>query len=166
MNQRTLLLIAAGLTAFVLALAGGLVSRMSAATATAPQPTMIAVTDTAQTTLDPTIEALIREREAAYQAALADANARLNDANAQIAANNQPALAYDGSAETAATIAFQYRGGGEVREVELETEDGLTVYEVKFTDDAEVYIDAQTGQVVYADLAEASPNADDDDDED
>lgn len=170
MNQRTLLLIAAGLTAFVLALAGGLVSRMSAATATAPQPTIVAVPDTAQTTLDPTIEALIREREAAYQAALADANARLNDANAQIATNNQPAtqpaLAYDGSAETAATIAFQYRGGGEVREVELETEDGLTVYEVKFTDDAEVYIDAQTGQVVYADLAEAAPNADDDDDED
>ena len=166
MNQRMLLLIAAGLTTFVLVLAGGLVNRMSTTAAAEPAPTTGAAVAPAPTTLDPTIEALIREREAAYQAALAEANARLAEANAQIATNNQPAaqpaLTYDGSAEAAAASALQYRGGGEVREVELETEEGITVYEVKFTDGADVYVDAQTGQVVYAELAESTHDEDED----
>lgn len=169
MNQRTLLLIAAGITAFVLVLTGGLVSRMSTATATPAAATTEAAA--APAPLDPTVEALIREREAAYQAALAEANTRLTQANAQIAATNQqaaqaapaaqPMVAYDGSAEAAAAIALQYLGGGEVRDVEQETERGIAVYEVQFTDGAEVYVEAQTGQVVYAEQADAADEHED-----
>lgn len=164
MNQRTLMMIAAGLTAFVLVLVGGLALRLGAAPA---QATPVAVADTAVAgaaapALDPTVEALLREREAAYQAALAEANSRLAQANRQIEQANQqlaqvpaaPAAVVTAplEAEQAAQIALSYRGGGEVREVETEQEHGAVVYDVKFTDGASVYVDAATGQVVYARL--------------
>ena len=230
MSQRTKLGIAAAITAFVLVLLGGLVSQLSRAADLAPTAAATEALDppAAATTLDPAIEALIQEREAAYQTALAEANRRLEEANRQIAAANarlaetsapeapaaqvtpndtisaeqaqqlalaaapggvlakpaelvsyQGALAYevildrgtlyidaqsgtvlasnvaparDGavSAEQAAEVAVSYRGGGTVREVEREDEHGTLVYEVKFTDGAKVYVDAATGQVVYA----------------
>jgi uncharacterized membrane protein YkoI len=160
MNQRTLMMIAAGLTAFVLVLVGGLALRLGGA----PAQPAAAVADTA---LDPTVEALLREREAAYQAALAEANSRLEQANRQIEQANQqlaqvPAAAAPAApaaavttpleAEQAAQVALAYRGGGEVREVETEQERGAVVYDVKFSDGASVYVDAATGQVVYARL--------------
>lgn len=166
MNQRTLMIVAAGFTAFVLVLAGSLASRLNGASA---QPTAAVVADPAASTtpaLDPSVEALLREREAAYQAALAEANSRLEQANRQIEqANSQlaqapaaaaPAAAAPAaapapvSAEQAAQLAIVYRGGGEVREVEHEQERGSLVYDVKFGDGASVYVDAATGQVVYA----------------
>lgn len=54
------------------------------------------------------------------------------------------------SGEQAAQLAIAYRGGGEVDEVERDEEDGLQVYEVKFRDGSKVYVDAASGQVVYA----------------
>ncbi|WP_129630606.1 PepSY domain-containing protein [Candidatus Oscillochloris fontis] len=92
MNQRSALLIAAALTAFLLVLAGGLASRLSSNVgATDVTPTTISTLEpTALVSLDPTVEALIQQREAAYQQALDEANARLNAANDQIAqANDQ-----------------------------------------------------------------------------
>jgi uncharacterized membrane protein YkoI len=231
MSQRTTLGIAAAVTAFVLVLLGGLASQLSRAAD--PAPTIAATGALAPPAagvpaLDPAVEALIQEREAAYQTALAEANRRLEEANRQIAAANaqlagtpapeapaaqaapsytisaeqaqQLALAvtpggalarpaelvsYQGapayevlldrgtlyidaqsgavlangaapapggavSAEQAAQAAVSYRGGGTVREVELEDEEGALVYEVKFTDGGKVYVDAATGQVVYA----------------
>lgn len=230
MRQRTALVIAAALTAFVLVLVGGLASRISQLTETQPAASVAAAPTDAPITLDPTAQALLQEREAAYQQALAEANSRIEQANAQLAqANTQlaqaPAVAapsassYAVSAEQAqqialgaapgaalskpaelvlyqdrpsyevtldrglvyvdaqsgailangaaapaaqgpitpeqaAQVAITYRGGGEVREVERERERGLTVYEVKFTDGGEVYVDAATGQVVYARITE------------
>jgi uncharacterized membrane protein YkoI len=92
MNQRSALLIAAALTAFLLVLVGGLASRLSAsadlgATATVVLPTE-APPPTAVVALDPTVEALMKDREAAYQQALAEANSRLGQANSQIAQAN------------------------------------------------------------------------------
>jgi uncharacterized membrane protein YkoI len=231
MSQRTTLVIAATVTAFVLVLAGGLASQLSQASSMAPSAVATdALTQaTAGASLDPALEALIQEREAAYQTALAEANRRLEEANRQIAAANariaeapasqapaaapaassyavsaeqaqglalaaapgatlarpvelvsyQGAPAYevildrgtlyidaqsgavlangaapalDGavSAEQAAQVAVSYRGGGTVREVEREDEHGALVYEVKFTDGSRIYVDATTGQVVYA----------------
>jgi uncharacterized membrane protein YkoI len=88
MKQRTTILIATALTAFVLVLVGGLAARLSqtAAPAAASAPSEAAAT--AAPALDPTVEALVREREAAYQKALAEANARLEAANAQITQMN------------------------------------------------------------------------------
>ncbi|HEY1016718.1 MAG TPA: PepSY domain-containing protein, partial [Herpetosiphonaceae bacterium] len=56
------------------------------------------------------------------------------------------------SPEEAAAIATAYVGGGTVERVRLEEEDGKMVYEVRFEDDSRVYVDAYTGQVVYARL--------------
>jgi uncharacterized membrane protein YkoI len=57
------------------------------------------------------------------------------------------------SREQAIQAATEYVGGGTVREAELEREDGRQVYEVKFANGSEVYVDAQSGQVVYAELS-------------
>ncbi|MCS6888326.1 PepSY domain-containing protein [Chloroflexus sp.] len=216
--NRTMLLIAAALTTFVLVLVGGVASYLSVSglTATDPAPTATAA-------LDPTVEALIREREAAYQAALAEANQRLAEANQQLAgqqsqntaavmastpayavspeqaqaiaqanadgatlmrapelvslqgtpayevmfdrgaiyvdaqtgaivANTLASLAQNGpiSQEQAIAAATAYLGGGAVAKVEREHEHGVDAYEVKFTNGSEVYVDAYSGQVVYA----------------
>lgn len=251
MNQRILLIIAAALTAFILVLVGGLANRLSSGTA--PTPTAgVAELSTAvpSGTLDPTVEALIREREAAYQQALAEANSRLDQANQQLVEATQPPLAvpaaipvvtpviyavtaeqaqtlaltrvpgatlmspvavvsYQGvpayevildqgtlyidaqsaavladgtvlptgvpggqiSAEQAAEVALAYHGSGTVRTTELERERGVLVYEVKLNDGSEIYVDATTGQVVYAkiknqDRGEDTTDDDDGDDDD
>jgi uncharacterized membrane protein YkoI len=57
------------------------------------------------------------------------------------------------SHEQAIQAATEYVGGGTVREAELEREDGRQVYEVEFTNGSEVYVDAWSGQVVYAELS-------------
>lgn len=230
MSQRTMLIIAAALTAFVLVLVGGVAARLSQPADSQAATSAPAVPADAEITLDPTAQALLAEREAAYQQALAEANRRIDQANAQLAqANAQlaqaPAVAAPASSaaapgyaiaaeqaqqialgaapgaalrkpaelvlyqdrpayevaldrglvyvdaqsgailangavapatqgavspEQAAQIAVAYRGGGEVREVERERERGASVYEVKFSDGGEVYVDAATGQVVYA----------------
>jgi uncharacterized membrane protein YkoI len=269
MNQRSALLIAAALTAFLLVLAGGLASRLSATPDLVPTEVAVISTEmpppTEVITLDPTVEALIKEREAAYQQALAEANSRLNQANDQIAqANSQissleqsrqqlaeqanqisqsqaavvsapvtvAAAAAPTAAPTAAPIAASaptyaisvdqardialgvaatgatlqktpdlvnyqgtpayevvldkgsvyvdaqsgavlwngaaapqlisqdqaiqsaqaYLGGGTVKSVTLRDENGAQTYEVQFSDDSKVYVDAITGVVVYAEI--------------
>ncbi len=54
--------------------------------------------------------------------------------------------------EQAVTIALAYAGGGDVRRVERDVKNGIETYEVKFTDGREVYVDVNTGTVVYAEL--------------
>ncbi len=268
--NRTMLLIAATLTAFVLVVIGGVVSRISTTSAPEPVPTEIVVetTPVVVPALDPTAEALLREREAAYQAALAEANRRLAEANQQLniaqrelnemaAQESAPAPAAPASAapapaapapaapapvvpapvapapaapapaappapvyavspeqaqaiaqanaqgatlirapelvslqgvpayevvfdrgaiyvdaqtgailantistgtqvanaineDQAIAAAVAYMGGGTVAKVKREYEHGVDVYEVKFADGSEVYVDAYSGQVVYA----------------
>ncbi len=161
-QQRSMLMIAAALTAFILVLLAGLATRLSQ-TATASPATVaetLATPAASTVVLDPATAALVQEREAAYQAALAEANSRLAQANQQlaqapIAAGAAPAAASPLSAEQAAAVAVNYRGGGAVRAVEREAEHGVQVYEVKFTDGGKVYVDVASGQVVYARLAGA-----------
>lgn len=154
MKQRTALLVAAALTAFLLVTGGALAARVLPASTTEATAEVLSMEPTAQRA---------SEREAQYQQALADANARLEQANAQIAAANarlsqtpaqvEPAAA-DGAVTSAQAgeTALAYRGGGEVREIELEEEDGTLAYEVKFADGGKVYVDTASRQVVYAEL--------------
>ncbi|OAN42877.1 peptidase [Chloroflexus islandicus] len=236
--NRTMLLIAAALTVFTLVLIGGIASYLSVfapATAAPAEPAPAATT-----TLDPTVEALIREREAAYQAALAEANQRLAEMNQQLAAqqsqntaavttaaatpaypvsveqaqaiaqanaggavlmrapelvslqgapayevmfdrgaiyvdaqtgaivaNTVTSLAQSGpiSQEQAIAAATTYLGGGTVVKVKREYEHGVDAYEVKFADGSEVYVDAYTGQVVYAKVKNADQREHDDKDD-
>jgi len=257
MMNRTMLLIAATLTAFMLVVIDGVVSRISTTSSPEPVPTEVVVemTPISVPALDPTAEALLREREAAYQAALAEANRRLAEANQQLntaqrelnemsaqvsvpapaapapaapapaapapapaapAPAAPPAPVYAVSPEQAQAIAqanaqgatlirapelvslqgvpayevvfdrgaiyvdaqtgailantistgtqvanainedqaiaaaVAYMGGGTVAKVKREYEHGVDVYEVKFADGSEVYVDAYSGQVVYA----------------
>jgi len=263
MKQHTLLGIAAALTAFVLVVIGALVGQMSQTGAPVAADTVIVPTEapvSAPVALDPTVEALIREREAAYQQALAEANRRLAEANRHLEAANrqiaqqtnqqqsapaaqnpasaqnpapaqptypisteqaqaiasnlangatltkpaelvryqgtpayevifdrgavyvdaqsgaviastltqpQPATTQQGiTADQAAQIAIAYRGGGQIKKVKFERERGIDVYEVKFTDGAEVYVAASDGAVVYARLDKAKKEDDDHKDDD
>ncbi|MGC8800558.1 MAG: PepSY domain-containing protein [Chloroflexus sp.] len=257
--NRTMFLISAVLTAFVLVVIGGVAGQLSLTMVAEPVPTEIVVESTPVTVpaIDPTAEALIREREAAYQASLAEANQRLAEANQRLVIAQQelsaqaaasapaappapvvaapapaaappapaaaapapaapPAPAYAVTPEQAQAIAIAnaggatlmrfpelvslqgtpayevvfdrgaiyidaqtgailantivevaqaanpigedqaiaaataYLGGGTVAKVKREYEHGVDVYEVKFTDGSEVYVDAYNGQVVYA----------------
>lgn len=64
------------------------------------------------------------------------------------------------TAEQAAAAARAYVGGGTVERVELEEEHGQLVYEVRFTNDSRVYVDAVSGAVVYARLENESSRDD------
>ncbi|NJL54663.1 PepSY domain-containing protein [bacterium] len=66
--------------------------------------------------------------------------------------------------EQAIAVATAYVGGGTVREADLDREDGQPVYEVDFADGSEVYVDAVTAQVVYAQLRSQPVRGDDRDD--
>ena len=89
--NRTMFLISAALTAFVLVVIGGVASRLSVSEPVSEVPTEIVIESTPITVpaIDPTVEALIREREAAYQAALAEAQQRLAEANQRLSAAQQ-----------------------------------------------------------------------------
>jgi uncharacterized membrane protein YkoI len=70
------------------------------------------------------------------------------------------------TSDQAAQIALAYRGGGQIKKVKFERERGIDVYEVKFTDGAEVYVAASDGAVVYARLDKAKKEDDDHKDDD
>ncbi len=107
--------------------------------------------------------AILLEREQIYQQRLEEANRLLQQSAAASSPPSGPGsqlqegtLLTTGnmiSAEQAAQIAVQYVGGGGVRKVELEDERGALTYEVK-VGGSEVYVDAYTGQVVYAEYEE------------
>ena len=184
MSQRTMLITAAALTAFVLIIAGSVIGQVGQGRVEATP-----VSGTAQ--LEPTLTVDSQQREAAYQTALAEANQRIEQANQQLAnqqaltaaQTNLPAavpLVTGGSAvapvqstptltlsaEQAATVALAYRGAGSVQGVELKEERGFNVYEVTFTDGGEIYVDATSGQVVYAQLGDKHDGDHDDEHDD
>jgi len=173
MKQHTLLGIAAALTAFVLVVIGALVGQMSQTGAPVAADTVIVPTEapvSAPVALDPTVEALIREREAAYQQALAEANRRLAEANRHLeAANRQIAQqtnqqqsapaqpTYPISTEQAQTIALSLANGATLtKPAELVRYQGTPAYEVIF-DRGAVYVDAQSGAVIASTLTQPQP---------
>ncbi|MCS6938520.1 MAG: PepSY domain-containing protein [Roseiflexaceae bacterium] len=112
-------------------------------------------------------ELVIYRGAPAYEVVFAAGAVYVDAQNGAVLANTlaQPAMSQPVSAEQAAQIAIAYRGGGQVRKVERENERGLEVYEVKFTDGAEVYVAASDGAVVYARLDKAKDGEDDDHDD-
>ncbi len=92
MSQRVALLIAVGVTAFVLVVVGGVAVRWQSRATTAAAEAV--TTPTPDTTVSP-VKAVIAQREATYQASLQQANGRLQQANdqAQQAYERQQALA-------------------------------------------------------------------------
>ncbi len=109
-------------------------------------------------------ELVLYQGTPAYEVVFATGAVYVDAQNGAVIANTlaQPAVSQPVNAEQAAQIAIAYRGGGQVRKVEREHERGIDVYEVKFTDGAEVYVAASDGAVVYARLDKAKDDKDDD----
>lgn len=160
MNQRIALMISAGLTVFVLMVAGSLALFVTSGTPNATTPAA-----------QPTDA---QAREDAYRQQIEEANQRLQQADqreqelrAQLeaaTAASAPAAPAFVDADTAAGAAQNYLGGGQVVEVEFEQERGQDVYSVSFADGSEVYVDAASGQVVYAETRGYYEHDDDHDD--
>ncbi len=204
MSQRNTFAVAAGLTALlvmiVAALAFNLANAQQAATDAQAQQAVQAdqaASMPADPMSDPTVRALLNEREAAYKAALGEANNRLQEANArlqqmsdqiktlsaQVQSQNQagasaasaaaqppaatptPQPAQDQqaaqgpalSADQAALIAAYAAPGVSVQAVPtLVNFQGAIAYQV-VTDGGRIYVDANSGQVLYSEVASASP---------
>ncbi len=111
---------------------------------------------------DPQLEALLQEREKAYRALIAEANARLEQAYRQIqelsaqlsaSSSNAPAgsqeLSVALSPARAIWIAMNaVPGSALMKEPELVLFQGALAYEVML-DQGTLYIDANTGQILY-----------------
>jgi uncharacterized membrane protein YkoI len=169
MSQRTAWLVATALTVFVLIMMVGVVgqlflkSNVDALTLQAAAPTQVApAAGETQAVTGPT-EAEIAEREAAFQQVIQQANQRLAQANQreqelakQLAEQKKAASApvsqppkYNVSPEQAASIALQAeKGAALLKPPELVSYQGTVAYEVTL-DRGTVYIDANSGQVLY-----------------
>jgi uncharacterized membrane protein YkoI len=106
MMQRTALTIAATITAFVLVLIGSVAAYLAQQSTAAPAPTATALADvtTAAPGLDPAaVQQAIKERDAAYQQRIQQANDQLQQANVQLQ------QAYQKQQELAAQLNQAYR---------------------------------------------------------
>lgn len=137
MSQRTLLAAAAAITSFILVVAVALAGRLTGGDA-ATSPTEAT--------------ASFAEREAAYQATIAEANRRLELANQQLASQptppGPPAAGYAVSGEQAQTLALAAAPGATLtRPAELVRFQGTPAYEVVL-DRGTIYIDAERATVL------------------
>lgn len=154
MSQRTMLILAAALSAFILVIAGGVAGRLSGAIQPGVATAEPAAADASAAATS------FAEREAAYQATIAEANRRLELANQQLAqqaaapAPATPAAAYAVSAEQAEQLALAaVPGAALARPAELVRYLGAPAYEVVL-DRGTLYVDAQ-GAGILANAAAA-----------
>jgi uncharacterized membrane protein YkoI len=138
MSQRTGLIIAVVLTAFVLVVGGAVVGRTT-------QPEKLPAETTAVQQM--AVQKLM-ERETAYQDLARQANDRLQQAYAKLQAQaTSPAFVF--SPEQAANMALQFAPDAVLLSVpELVNFQGVMAYKVLLSTGI-VYIDANSGQVLY-----------------
>jgi hypothetical protein len=171
MKQKLALFISAALTAFALVIVGGVITNVRGASKVQPTPVATEEAVVATPTLDASIQDAINQREQAYQDLIAQANARLAEAQqnelalkAQLEALQNANTAAAGAAaptaanlapEDAATIAAQYMGRVDLYSVETTILSGNTVYKVVFSSGDIVYLslDGQILGVAPAPLA-------------
>lgn len=162
-TQRHALIVAGALTAFVLVLVGAIANRVTQEAALdLPSPT-VAVPSTAIPAAgpDPAVQAMIDQRDAAYQQAIQEANDRLAQANDRLkqalAAPPSPAQAQPPgppqptylAADRAASLALVVASGASVTAApDLVNFQGTAAYEV-ITDRGTVFVDATSGQILY-----------------
>ncbi len=165
MNQRTALTLAAALTAFVLVVLGSLVFRLTQSSS-ATTVSSTATVSTATTASNPDVQAIMQQRETAYQQALEQANQQLQDAYAREHNLNQQPQTQLGAATTngfaisgeqASSNALNLlTGAALLKAPELVSFQGTPAYEVTL-DKGTVYIDANNGQVLYSDTSASGP---------
>lgn len=176
MNQRTMLFIAAALTAAVLVIGGAIVGNVSSLITSVP-----AAPPKAE--VQPEVA---NDREAEYQRLISEANARIEAANARLAkaqqreqalaqqiqqsqaaqpvAQNSQAVSYAISAEQAiALVSAQVPGARLIADPTLVDFEGRAAYEIAL-DRGMVYVDANNGSILYTAVQPAAgPRGDDDD---
>ena len=142
MNRKALM-ISIGITAFVVVTVGGVIVSyaQSRSAASTDPPTVEDVLN------DPSVQAVLQEREAAYQQMIEEANQRI--AELSTPAEEMTAEEYPVSADLAAGLARISLGGGTLlRQPELVSVNGRAAYELIF-DRGRVYIDATSGAILY-----------------
>lgn len=158
MNQRTLLIIATGLTAFVLTVVGAVAAGFMPITgpiATAPgDPTP---------TPNLSSETAYQQRLTEYQAALVEANRRLELANQELARQQATPQAtsenYAVSPKQAEAIALGVASGASLtKAAELVLYQGVPAYEIVF-EQGTIYIDAQSRGVLANGIASGTITA-------
>jgi hypothetical protein len=168
--KKTALWISLALTAFLLLVAAGIVTavksaqEVNAASAQASDPTVQPATETPTQAIDPALQQAIKDRETAYQNMIAEANARLLQAqkdeqalqsqvqalqqSSNPAPNLQPTPLPAGiTPQQAAQIAGSYIHRTDAYSVESVSTNGTIVYKVTFSSGDVVYV-STTGQVV------------------
>jgi uncharacterized membrane protein YkoI len=153
MRHKHALVLAAALTAFMLMVLGGLITRLASPAAAVNDPLA-----------DATVQALLQAREAEYQRALSQANQQLQQAYQQpgrvqpdqapqtAAAPDTPAV----GADRAATIARELVPGATLtKQPELVMFEGTPAYEVVLNQGT-LYVDANSGSVLYNGVSAAA----------
>jgi hypothetical protein len=173
--KKTALWISLALTAFLLIVAGGIVTSVKgaqkaidAASQVSDQATQQPA-DTPTQSIDPAIQQAINDREAAYQKMVAEANARLAQAQkdeqalqAQLNAVQQNSTVAAAptdvpqpagiSPQQAAQVAGSYIHRSDTYSVENVSTNGVTAYKVTFSSGDVVYV-SMTGQVLSVQYA-------------
>jgi uncharacterized membrane protein YkoI len=193
MKQRLPLLIVVGLTAFMLVLGGGLAARLLESASAAPAADAAGASESVLPAppYDPAVQTLL-DREAAYEQALQQANAQLQQAyqdqqrladqvhvlqtQVQAPATTAPAGAatavepptppadppaptYTLSPQQAALVALRVAQGATLTAApDMVDFQGQTAYEVRLTRGT-VYVDANSGQVLYNGATAGRSNA-------
>jgi hypothetical protein len=141
MNRKALTL-SIGITAFVLITIGGVIAAYAQSrTAVTPE---VRVEDVLN---DPTVQAALREREAAYQQLIDEANQRLAEVSAPV--EETIVNEYPVSVGLAVALGQGELGGGTLlRQPELVSFNGRAAYELIF-DRGQVYVDATSGAILY-----------------
>jgi len=144
MSQKTMIVLAASVTAFVLVMAGGVFARVSEAGAAPDAPAAV----------NPAVADLWNQREAAYRELIQQANQRLQSVsapgmNAQAAAPEAPAFTASVSPDLAVYLALTAAPGASLKRApELVSFQGTPAYEVS-TSHGLVYIGAMNGAILY-----------------
>lgn len=169
MRQRTALVVAMVLTTFMLVIAAGVVARF------AVSPASTGAAEDVPLTAEPAVKDLSTQGTVEYERALQTANAQLEQANRQLqeayrrltvepaaAASPTPesistAIPLAVSAEQAAVLAAAaVPGSVPIGTPEVVDFDGTPAYAVVF-ERGSVYVDANSGQVVYNEIAAVPP---------
>jgi uncharacterized membrane protein YkoI len=151
MKSRFVLFVSIFISAFILLSAAGIALAMSNPNVNPPQQN---VASTVQPAAQDALVRQFSEREAAYQKLVADANQRIETLNNEVTALQQKSTQASAdpavTADKAAQIAINAAGENEALQSmpELVSYQGTSAFEVDLND-GKVYIDAQTGQVLF-----------------
>jgi cell pole-organizing protein PopZ len=170
--NKTAFIVSVALTAFVLMMVGGIVYTVHAsdkAQQAAISSTPTASQDPSTPAVDPALVQAINQREAAYQQLIAEANARLAQAQQQeqalqaqlvaLQATNAPAPSQNViTPQQAASIASNSLGQTSVYSVETVSMQGQNLYKVTFSSGDIVYV-SMDGQVAGTVIAKQSTSS-------